>query len=308
MEQCLKMRKKVNVILFAIIIFLFTSPLGRAEHLSIKLSYNSNSIGEGDINSWLNSYNSLWNDWKEIRGGQLEGKFIPLSYGSSYEVELRIPLFEGFALNMGVCNSFADIQEGSISFHNPDSTQTESQYIKNKVSAFPLKIGFSYVYALPFFPRTKIFANMGRHIAFIQYQCWNNYDYSKSSFGKEYSYWYRKENKYNSEALGFYTSFGTEFDIIKNIAVVVEAEKIWSKADGFKGSNSYTGFLGQDEFQESGKATLYYYISDPLGLGKNYSSLAGHVERPDDPSITDIRQGEIDFSNFSIKFGIRFKF
>jgi hypothetical protein len=302
------MKKKANVILFAIIIFLFTSPLGRAEHLSIKLSFNSNSIGDGDINSWINSYNTLWNDWKEITGGEIEGKFIPLSYGPSYEVELRVPLFEGLAINMGVCNSFADIQEGSISFQNPDNTQTESQFIKNKVSAFPLKIGFSYAYALPFFPRTKIFASIGRHLVFIQYQSWNNYDYSKSSFGKEYSYWYRKENKYSSEALGFYTSFGAEFDIIKNIAVVLEAEKTWSKADGFKGSNSYTGFLGQDEFQQSGKATLYYYSSDPLDLGKNYFLLAGHIERPDDPSIIDIRQGEIDFSNFSIKFGIRFKF
>jgi len=302
------MKNKVTIILFTIIIFLFISPLSRAEHLSIKLSFNSNSIGEGDINSWINSYNSLWNDWKQLVGGELEGEFIPLSYGSSYEVELRIPIFEGLALNMGLCNSFADIQEGSISFQNTDSTQTESQFIKNKVSAFPLKIGFSYAYALPFFPRTKIFAGIGRHIAFIQYQSWDNYNYSKSSFGKEYSYWYEKENKYSSEALGFYTSFGAEFDIIKNIAVVVEAEKTWSKADGFKGSNSYTGLLGPDEFQESGKVTLYYYSSDPFGIGNNYSTLAGHPDRPDDPSITNIRQGEIDFSNFSIKFGIRFKF
>jgi len=308
MEQCLTMKNEVTIILFTIIIFLFTPPLSRAEHLSIKLSFNSNSIGEGDINSWINSYNSLWNDWKQLVGGELEGEFIPLSYGSSYEVELRIPIFEGLALNMGLCNSFADIQEGSISFQNTDSTQTESQFIKNKVSAFPLKIGFSYAYALPFFPRTKIFAGIGRHIAFIQYQSWNNYNYSKSSFGKEYSYWYEKENKYSSEALGFYTSFGAEFDIIKNIAVVVEAEKTWSKADGFKGSNSYIGLLGPDEFQESGKATLYYYNSDPFGIGNNYSTLAGHTDRPDDLSITDIRQGEIDFSNFSIKFGIRFKF
>ena len=308
MEQCLTMKNKVTIILFTIIIFLFTSPLSRAEHLSIKLSFNSTSIGEGDINSWINSYNSLWNDWKQLVGGELEGEFIPLSYGSSYEVELRIPVFEGLALNMGLCNSFADIQEGSISFQNTDSTQTESQFIKNKVSAFPLKIGFSYAYALPFFPRTKIFAGIGRHIAFIQYQSWDNYNYSKSSFGKEYSYWYEKENKYSSEALGFYTSFGAEFDIIKNIAVVVEAEKTWSKADGFKGSNSYIGLLGPDEFQESGKATLYYYNSDPFSIGNNYSTLAGHTDRPDDLSITGIRQGEIDFSNFSIKFGIRFKF
>jgi len=149
---------------------------------------------------------------------------------------------------------------------------------------------------------------MGRHIAFIQYQCWINYDYSKLSFGKEYSYWYRKENKYSPDALGFHTSFGAEFDIIKYLAMVVEAEKPWSKATGFKGPNSYTGFLGQDEFQQSGKATLYYYLSDPNGLGKNYYTLTEYTERPDDPSITDIRQGEIDFSNFSIKFGIRFKF
>ena len=75
------------------------------------------------------------------------------------------------------------------------------------------------------------------------------------------TYIFKQENSYNSEALGFYATLGAEYNIIKQIAVVIEAEKVWSKADGFKGAfktDFYDPFENSRTIEE-GKASLYYY-------------------------------------------------
>jgi hypothetical protein len=123
-----------------------------------------------------------------------------------------------------------------------------------------------------------------------------------------YEYWYEKSQSFRSEALGYYISLGAEFDIIKYIAVVLEGEQVWSTADGFKGPHSYQGFLGDNPFSESGKASLYYYESSQWDLGRYYSVLTGHPRPPEEDHIRNLRQGEFQFDNFSIKLGIRFKF
>ena len=102
-------------------------------------------------------------------------------------------------------------------------------------------------------------------------------------------------------------------EIIKHIAVFLEAEKIWSKADGFKGRHSYIrGYkLGEKPevvFSEGGKASLYFYESSQTGLGRHYFVLTGHKKRPDEFYIQNARQGELNFDNFSFKIGITFKF
>jgi hypothetical protein len=128
------------------------------------------------------------------------------------------------------------------------------------------------------------------------------------SNGTEFSYWYNKDDKYGSEALGTYISFGLEFEIIQYIAVVLEAEKTWSKIDGFKSNHIYEGYLGENIFNKGGKASLYFYESDQWNLGQHYSVLTSHKERPDETYMQNIRQGEFDFSNFSFKIGLRLKF
>ena len=103
---------------------------------------------------------------------------------------------------------------------------------------------------------------------------------------------------------------------------MIEAEKIWSKADGFKGPHSFKGEHGLLEaeiegdpnkdldiyFEENEKAYLYYYESDKFGSEKHYSILTGHKKRPEGSDIRNLRQGEFDLSTFSFKIGFRFKF
>lgn len=286
----------------------FGSPAVKAEnYISLKFSYAGNSAAPSDVNTWIHSYNRLWSDWHQSHGGQLQGEFTPLDYQGSLEIELRIPLFSGAALNMAGSGLTASGQ-GHVEFINPSGNLMETQFISNKVSVLPLKIGLSYTRPIPYLEGLYVTAQAGRHIIFYQYDLQDHYTAQITQGPNIYEYGYEKNQSFRSEGLGFYFSLGLEFDIIRYVAVVLEGEQVWSTTDGFKGSHSYQGYLGGDPFSESGKASLYYYESSQWNLGRYYSVLTGHTRPPDRPDIKNLRQGEFNFDNFSIKLGIRFKF
>ena len=100
--------------------------------------------------------------------------------------------------------------------------------------------------------------------------------------------------------------------------ICAEAEKVWSKADGFKGE--YTSELidpvEDTHTKDSGKASLYFYENKQWWNDKYYFAFAGHEISPEEPDdyptgvvdIQNLRQGEFDLSTFSFKIGFRFKF
>ncbi len=306
-------KSRLNLILCFIVCLAASSPLS-GESISLKISYNNGPVSSGDLNTWIESYNAFWEDWQALNSGQLTGQLDTLKYGPKYEVELRIPLIVGLAFNLAG-GHFKDSEEGNISFIHGTMDQTENDFIRNEIQGIPIKIGFSYSLALPFSKSMYLFAGVGRHITFLKYSFFED---TELKIGNLNTYSLIKDYTYNSEALGFYANFGAEYDLIKQIAIVVEAEKVWSKADGFKGpyETEFYDPFSNERTTEEGKASLYYYEKKPGWSSAYYSSLAGHKIRPSDPEdypvgvvdIKDLRQGEINLGTFSFKIGIRFKF
>ena len=291
------------------------------ERISFKLGYRTNNISGNDINTWIDSFNLLWKDYQGLNGGDLQGQFTPISFSGGLDLELRITLYKGLALNLAG-GYLSSSEEGTTSFQHASGTQSEEQYISNKVTAVPLKIGFSYAFVIPPFPRLSLVAGLGRHILFVSYDSTNNYASKITDLGKEFNYLINKKNEYSSESLGYYAHLGAEMEIFKFLAVVLEGEKVWNQVDGFKGPFIYEaqGFP-PESITQSGKASLYFYESDHIGSGTYYTLLSGHKNTPADqleypldsgsiegPLIRNVRQGMLDFDHISIKIGIRFKF
>lgn len=307
------MTEKRGILIICVACFLAVASPLMAESISIKFSYNTASINKGDLNTWIESYNSLWHDWQSRWGGQLDGQLDPVKYGPRYEVEIRIPIILGLSLNLAG-SSFSSAEEGTIQFVDGTRNQTEKDFSRNEVKGFPIKIGFSYIQPLPFLENLYVFGGIGRHIAFLKYTYLQDYELSISNL----SYTLAKENTYNSEALGIYATLGFEYDLIKNIAVVVEAEKIWSKADGFKGefTSELIDPVENTRTTEAGKASLYFYENKQWWNDRYYYSFSGHEVKPEESDdyptgvvdIQNLRQGEFDLSTFSFKIGFRFKF
>jgi hypothetical protein len=314
------MRKlRINAILWVAVFLVAASPL-TGEKISFKISYNTASVSKGDLNTWIDSYNDRWKDFQAEENGQLDGRLNPLKYGPKYEVELRISLFAGLAFNL--CGShFSSTDESTVNYVYSTANQEEKDFLMNKVKGIPFKIGFSYAQVLPFSENLYLFAGVGRHITFFTYKFNREYNQSVGP----YKYNLKVDSSYNSEALGFYATLGVEYDLIKHIAIVAEAEKVWSKANGFKGplneelKESNPGEETKISYENFDKASLYFYEFRRGANEKYYSSFRGLGKRPDNPDdypvyprgITDIknlRQGELNLDTFSFKIGIRFKF
>jgi hypothetical protein len=306
------MRIKKILILTPLFLSIFFVKPAAAEKISLKFSLSTNSIGEGDINPWINDQNQQWQDWRQTNGGTLSGEFVPISYGSNFEIELRIPIFAGVAFNLAGRTKLMDSQAGRITYNDDTGIQQEIQTISNEVQALPLKIGFSYVFQIPVLEKLYVFLNVGRQIIFVRYKTSEDYNAHLTYYNKEFIYEINKRNTFSSDALGFYASFGAEYDLIKYIAVVVEAEKIWSRVSGFKGDHhksyfeSINGVIATNE--ENGKASLYFYERTVGDMNQYYAVLSGHRETSEELDFRNIRQGELNFDGFSFKFGIRFKF
>lgn len=304
---------------FSLGLFLVAVSPGFSEKISFKLCFQTGSIGEGDLNTWINAHNLQWKEWSASQGGQLEGQFQTLTYGARYEVEMRIPIVWGVALNLGA-SSFSSSEEGRVSFIHGTKNQTESDFLRNEIRGIPLKIGFSYVYPLPLLENLSLIGGIGRHITFLRFKSSEDYKLAVTAFGQRFDYNLKKDGTYSSEALGVYATAGAEYELMRFLSVVVEAEKVWSKADGFKGdfSEDYleSGPQGQVRELTSGKASLFFYEGQPFWSDKYYAVLHGHKKRPEDPSdfplgfdaIRNIRQAEFDMSTFVLRIGIRLKF
>jgi hypothetical protein len=300
-------KKRTIVILAVALVFLMARPLA-AEKISLKLSYNFNSYTEGDLAEWIRGLNTLWQDYSSAYPGSVSGQFFVPQYGSNIEVELRIPIIKGFALNLAG-NRTSGTEEGTVTYIRDTGNQDETQFLLNDISALNLKIGFSYQFAIPSLPALHIFANVGRHLLYINYDVIENYEAIFRKGNLEFTGSYERENSFSSDALGFYAGLGIEYDVVKYVAIVAEVEKIWSKVDGFKGSHLYQTFQ-EDALmnEENGKATLYYYERTRFDSPNQYPMLIGHLERPENEHFNNLRQGELNFSRFSVKLGVRFKF
>lgn len=322
MEQYKPMRSPVfKRLLCLLFLSLMLQPL-LAERVSLKLSFMTNSLSGEEINSWISATNMRWQDLQALRGGNLSGRILPIDFGSSLEAEFRFPLYKGLALN--VAGSYLSAaSEGQIDYSRDNGIEIAHHFIRNSVSAIPIKIGLSYAFPLPALPRLKLLAGLGREIIFIKYKSTNNFE-DRFSQGLDLRYWFEKDSTFNSEKLGWYFNFGAEFDLLDFLAVVAEGENVWGLAvDGFKGPESYQGFLGsssnQEQFDINGKPSLYYYEERGNLLNNFYSNLSSHYnfddasgdrgyQRPEGDNFQNVRQGVLEFNTFSIKLGIRFKF
>jgi len=293
-----------KTLLFVLLLWTLQPSFVSAENVSFKFSYNTNNIQQGDLYQSTESFNTLWMDWKTSKGGNLVGMFDPPSYGFNFEMEMRIPLFFGFALNLGG-SRLKSSGEGTVDFVQTGESQSESHFLKNAVTIYPFKIGFSYLFKLPFFSNLSIGIGGGRLIIFSKYESSERYTLDISVPEQDFNYWYERSNSYKSDGLGLYASIMLEYNLFKFMAIVLEAEQKWAKIDGFKGPFTFTDFEGKDE---SGKASLYFYESNQWGLGNYYSILMGHKDRPEETFIRNVRQGELNITGYSFKVGFRFIF
>ena len=84
MEQYTPMKSLRLKSCFAFCFSLFDNTTHSAEQVSLKFSFMTNSINGNDVNTWIASSNRLWQDVKLSRGGDLQGQFNSIDFGSTW--------------------------------------------------------------------------------------------------------------------------------------------------------------------------------------------------------------------------------
>ncbi len=94
MEKYVAMKfPTIRLITAMVVLLAAVSMPARSERVSLKFSYSTNGITGNDINTWIDSFNLLWQDWRNVNGGDLQGQFVPINFSNGLEIELRIPLY-----------------------------------------------------------------------------------------------------------------------------------------------------------------------------------------------------------------------
>lgn len=115
--------------------------------------------------------------------------------------------------------------------------------------------------------------------------------------------------------LGFHAGLELEYNLSKNLALVVEAQGRYVKLANFKGKNQYfiqewlpTGELYNTVRYEV-HGTLYYCTLEDPGLGARYADLLVWDKIPF-VSIyfyDNIRKVKLDLSRFAVRIGLKLR-
>lgn len=276
-------------------------PLG-AERVSVRFNLKTYAAPDGDLQAWLTSYNALWASYGAKYGGTVQGAFEPPQLGSSWEVEVRIPVFAGLAIDLAG-SAVSGAANGQVRFQDAAGNHVETDSLLNDIQAVPLRLGLSFT--LPVWNNLRLTAGLGRHLVFARYRTEQSYEAVFKTSKEDYRYWFKRATSYRSEVLGGYWTVGAEYLILPFLAVGVDAEKDSSRMAGFKGTTSYSDHTGRNE---GSKSSLYFFESDEFGAELPTVLLAGRTERPEGDLYRNVRPGELDFSGFSLKVGVRFLF
>lgn len=302
----MKKKRIVPAAIAVLCLALSANPV-QAETIGLRFSYGPTALDGDDINSWIRATNALWAVWTERTGGRMEGGFSELTFDPGFEGELSFRILRGLSFRLGG-GRLQSRAQGTVFLSGAAEGHSETHILSNRLSAAYAKLGL--VFSHPVIGNLSAHIGGGRHLAFVKYESRENYEARFTFLGREYVYWYSKDNTFRSEALGAYALFGLEYTVFNHIGLVVDVENVWSKVDGFKGPFSYTRMGPEDEtvFQEKGRASLYFYETRPAGLDTHYPVLSGHKDRPEGDAFRGVRQGVFDFSGMSVRFGLRLKF
>ncbi len=271
--------------------------------LSFKISGGLSYIFGGGINSHLRSYDSYLSDMTEYEGNNIRR----LHYIPELEGELRWDLTSKLALSIGI-GYISGKNKSNLKYEGPfpfqtSSNPTQQYFLKPEAKAVPLKLGVYYTLSLS--PKINLFLNSGFGVYFSKCSLYKKH--TSSSWGV-YLVYYTKEEQYDVRAniLGFNGGIGFEYDIAKNLVIVMDIQGRYTRTKNLKGTRLYSVW---DLPYVKEEGILYIGERDMTdeGYGKYCPDLMISQSEPSGEEYRNIREAVLDFSGFSLRVGIRIK-
>ena len=265
---------------------------------SLKLTGGWGYTSIGDLNTYLDSYDSYLVEMTDYQGGQIKrlNTWLP-----DFEGELRLDIIPKLAVGVGLgrvsTKSKSDFEfVGPFPFLSP-YMYDQKYSINSKINSIPLKLGVYYTFLNT--SAISISINSGIDFYFSEASFFR-YHYSNGSGAYQVIYTKEERYKMTSKGIGLHTGFGIEFGITKHFAFVFEAQGRFARIKNLKAEK--ISILYSDETKEEG--ILFIGERQLPGYGVNCPDLIVSASMPTGQEYKNIREAALDFSGFSLRGGI----
>jgi len=267
--------------------------LGRRVEFSLKFHGGMSHMLISDLNDALQGTTDYYRDLPNV---DIEEELEPIHSGFEYGGEIIIHLTPRIGIGFGG-GYIQACKKTTI-----DVTWEGSPYkdtANPEVTAIPLTFGLYLGLPLAKIMNFTINTGIGYYLGTVKW----HYSWDSESHDYEEN-WEAKSN-----AVGFHGGLGFEFNISRNLAMVIEGFGRYAKLKSCKGDYSWKReFFGHEEGIIE-DATLWYYEWRSTDTGKEYPRIKFDDEMPTETSFQkNVREGDIDLTGFSVRAGIRIKF
>ena len=234
-----------------------------------------------------------------------EGEIEKIQTAYDFHAEILIYVMPNFGLTLG---------SGYITARNPaDKSSFTANYTSGsdvwtdemKMSAVPVRMSLFYSLPVSSFFRITLSGGIGLYLARCS-------EYASIEI-PDHNLYYIEEWEARGIGLGFQGGLGFEIDVTRNFGFVLETNGRYAKLDGFSGTydSEAQGIMkmfvhGLDPKEEGD----LYYFEHSIFSAEWLPTLMIRDSKPGHPSfpVQNIRLAIVDFSGFSLKFGMKFSF
>jgi len=232
------------------------------------------------------------NYYYQTFGYNRQADLTGLHFGAGYGLDLFYKFYPGLYIGLGF-----DYYQPSKSNRANFTTGGTDYLIWTKVGVkdLPLRISLMFQPVKRFYLKTGIEYHLAKA----------NYLYSVyQSAGTPEQSWTSWTGKSSGHSFGWLVAGGLERPVTSWFSFFLEGFYRSAKIKNFDGENIY---LDSDGFEQKERGDLYYWqvLASP---NTSFPVLFIRDKIPAEPGVLNPRKAEIDYSGFSLKIGLRFKF
>lgn len=266
----------------------------RELRFQLKITGGMSSLAVGDWNTYMDQATRIERDLGNLRGNEVQGKFGKIRTGPEIECEFIVAFTSGISIGIGTGKVWGRQGEDSSRIFIKSQAGQVDMIHETKISAVPLTLNASYVF--PVLPRVKAFAVAGLGYYFAR---WSDV-YAHQLIGA----WHERiEQSARGQGFGSHGGAGLEYDVTKNISIVVQALGRHAKIHELKGKYNYVNSGGWSDYYTG---TLHYYEQDLTYMGLDWYSVVKILREPlESPAYRNQRKASLDFSGFRLQVGLK---
>jgi hypothetical protein len=292
------MKRTFILLVHILLVILLIQVSAQAKNpFSFRLNLGGGFISAGDINTIIDSHNSLFEETASCLGLNKKGNFKKINWGPDLEGEFIFHLQDN--IGVGLSSGYILRKASSKVILDYESIYYNITQFKPEISAVPVKLSFYYFH--PVFSKIRLFVRCGIGIYLGQM----NYlmDMDETILG--FNYLSETKGDVTAKGLGLHGAIGMEYSLGKNLFVFFEGKGRYAELKKWKGQEVFL-YTGYESEIRSG--TLWYYENFNEDLGKSYSNIRLLEEKPTGSSLKNVREFSVSLSGFTLSTGIRIRF